>query len=306
MSVKLATTDMIPSLTALWLDAFPGDSAEDAHRFFDHIFVHEPQDSSQDEQCFVWWQDEQPVSMMFLLPAQGNFAGEPPLSLRYVYAAATLTSYRGQGIFHRLLNEVHQRLDKRGIDACFLRPAEPSLFDYYARFGYETFFYVKEDALTVNAHPAARHQAAVSSNVDAVALTETRNSLLASCPAWVEWPSKWIAYAAEQAVMLGGRVMADCQSFVICEPMEHTVRAREWLGSLHEERRLLQEIAGFYPSAATIERRQPAGVHDEATSFGMLCPLSEKAKRIISEHRLRWESPSSSAAQLPYMGLAFD
>ena len=105
MPFEYAGFEMAYDLMRIWSDAFPQDNADDIRK-----------------------EDGHPVSMAFTLPAVLELKSGS-LNLCYIYAAATLTEYRGQGLFARLLGNVQEQLANNGVDACFLRPASPRLFD---------------------------------------------------------------------------------------------------------------------------------------------------------------------------------
>lgn len=84
--------------------------------------------------CKFFEENGRPVSMFFALPCvlkKGDFERKAI----YIYAAATDKNYRGKGYMGRLIEE-----SKKNEELIFLRPAEDSLIDYYARFD----FYVTE------------------------------------------------------------------------------------------------------------------------------------------------------------------
>ncbi|MDR0894398.1 MAG: GNAT family N-acetyltransferase [Prevotellaceae bacterium] len=60
----------------------------------------------------------------------------------YISGACTHPDYRNQGIMRRLLQRALQQTWIRGAPLSTLIPAEPWLFDYYARMGYAPIFYV--------------------------------------------------------------------------------------------------------------------------------------------------------------------
>ena len=61
----------------------------------------------------------------------------------YLFAAATFERSRGQGYMARLLHKAEKYCRDVGGQYIALVPASPALFDYYARFGYQTAFYAK-------------------------------------------------------------------------------------------------------------------------------------------------------------------
>lgn len=62
----------------------------------------------------------------------------------YVYAHTTLKEHRGKGFGRMLLNYADFCLQNRGADGVVLVPAEESLFDYFARSGYQKGFVLSE------------------------------------------------------------------------------------------------------------------------------------------------------------------
>lgn len=69
----------------------------------------------------------------------------------YVYAVATDRAYRGRGIGKKLLTQAHEVLRVQGYDGVILVPAEPWLFAFYEKLGYERFCNLQE--ITVQAAP---------------------------------------------------------------------------------------------------------------------------------------------------------
>lgn len=59
----------------------------------------------------------------------------------YVYAVATAPDQRGKGLCRTLMGELEDALAARGLAFAALCPATSSLFDFYAKLGYETAFY---------------------------------------------------------------------------------------------------------------------------------------------------------------------
>lgn len=62
--------------------------------------------------------------------------------IAYLYAIATDSKHRGKGYCKALMRETHEHLAASGYAGAILVPAEPSLFDFYAKLGYRTCSYV--------------------------------------------------------------------------------------------------------------------------------------------------------------------
>ena len=69
----------------------------------------------------------------------------------YIYGIAAFESCRGLGIGSGLIRSALDELKKRGYTSVFLVPAEPSLFDYYERFGFRAVSTIREFTLSASA-----------------------------------------------------------------------------------------------------------------------------------------------------------
>lgn len=279
--------DRIAEILPLWLDAFPGDTAEDVGKFLEKVF---PQ-----SRCLAVRENGKPVSMVFLLPARLEWGGDRPgtMPLQYIYAAGTLSSRRGRGIFGRLLNEALEAARSEGIPASFLRPAEPSLFAYYERFGYRPFFYAR--TLRLSRGEFLRGSGRARGTPPEGGAGAVRGRLLEELPVRVRWPEFIVGYAEEYVREAGGETLAVDGGWALCEPRGDLLWIREWLCRSAAEP-ALRAAAGRRFSAGTILLRRPASPEDGGEPFGMICPLNGEA-----EKRLAGLKPG-----FPYMGLALD
>lgn len=64
--------------------------------------------------------------------------------LAYLYAVATDTAYRGQGLCRALMEDTHKHLQSAGYDGAILVPVSPELFRLYEKLGYRTCCHVTE------------------------------------------------------------------------------------------------------------------------------------------------------------------
>ena len=72
----------------------------------------------------------------------------------YVFAVGTHPNWRGQGLAGALLRQAEQEAADQGAQTLFLVPQRPSLFQYYARFGYRTAFSLAVEQVEAKAGPA--------------------------------------------------------------------------------------------------------------------------------------------------------
>ena len=121
----------IPQLKSLWVEVFNG---VDADRSADNFLLrHRP------HSCFVKKEGEQIVSMVFLNPCSWDgVAGY------YLYACATLPQFRGKGYMKNLLNAAFEKAQNENAFGLILVPAQPDLFDFYGKCGFQPFSKIAE------------------------------------------------------------------------------------------------------------------------------------------------------------------
>ena len=114
----------LPALRSLWADAFGDDEAY--IRTFHNLFL-------RPGSCIVAQAGDRVVSAMYILEGPLLFPpADTAMSTAYTYALATDPAWRGRGIgtavYHACVASALERQDA----ACVL-PAEPSLYDFYAK-----------------------------------------------------------------------------------------------------------------------------------------------------------------------------
>ena len=123
--IEFATINDKKELSSLWQMTFLEDS-QVIENFFQTVFstVVTP----------VIRIDGEIASSLFLLPCKiGKFKG------KCVYCAMTKYDFRGKGYMKQLLDFSYDYCKEDNLDFLFLVPAEESLFDYYAKCGFEKF-----------------------------------------------------------------------------------------------------------------------------------------------------------------------
>ena len=123
MTIEAPNPSLIPSMRTLWQEAF-GDDETFLDTFFETAY------SPARARCIV--EGGEVVSALYWFDVSLDSK-----KLAYLYAIATRKSHRGQGLCRRLMDDVHARLKRNGYAGALLVPSEPSLFDFYAKMGYE-------------------------------------------------------------------------------------------------------------------------------------------------------------------------
>ena len=113
-------TDDKEQIISLWRSVFSEDSREDVLFFLDEC---------KNAECLGYFEENQLVSMLFLVDCCYS-----DLKGKYVYAVCTNQEFRNKGYSSCLINEAK----KHKNDFLWLIPAHDSLFDFYAKFGFET------------------------------------------------------------------------------------------------------------------------------------------------------------------------
>jgi GNAT superfamily N-acetyltransferase len=137
LSLSYATHSDIPALQQLMQLVF-----DDEQPFLESLFGLKFNDN-----VLIYKDEDRIIAMAFLLPAYIRIEGklEP---VTYIYACATHPDYRNNGLMHNVLNEAWQAACARQEVGVFLRPASDTLYDYYEKEGFRTFFY--KNTQTVN------------------------------------------------------------------------------------------------------------------------------------------------------------
>lgn len=94
-----------------------------------------------------WIENGKLVAALQTIPYPMTYLGET-VNTAYVSGACTHPDYRGRGIMKKLLLQAFTSMLQQGITFSTLIPAEPWLFDYYAKMGYRTLFRQSQEKYT--------------------------------------------------------------------------------------------------------------------------------------------------------------
>lgn len=122
----MSTGLYLEELKSLWQETF-GDTREYIDDFFEAHY--------QPQNTLVHMEEGVPAAALYMIPYQRKTLTGTQ-NLYYLYALATKKTFRRQGIMGSLLQHAELTAKERGIDALFLIPANPELFDYYVKAGY--------------------------------------------------------------------------------------------------------------------------------------------------------------------------
>ena len=126
--------DAVEQLKAIWRVCFDAEE-EYLHLYFSTRY--------RPDQTLVLEENGQILGMLTLLPCtlRALCQGEWRLyRASYLFAVGTLPQAQGRQIATQLLQFADKYLQEQGIEAAILYPAEPSLYRFYEKRGYEVWF----------------------------------------------------------------------------------------------------------------------------------------------------------------------
>ncbi len=209
--IRLSQIDDRKGITALWSEAF-GDSAEAIEFFLDRRYL--PENTLVAEENGVI------ASMLFLLDGKVKI-GKDYLDAYYLYAAATLKEFRGRGIMAQMLNQAALLANSRGVDLICLKPAEESLFTFYAHHGYKTVFKTKK--ATVKILETDSISADFQGNIDAF---DAREKMFIDVNGFV-WDKNAVDFAFEQHKYYGGKVLTGRNGYCLYSTVDGVCYVKE-------------------------------------------------------------------------------
>ncbi len=212
--IRFATNNDISGIISLWQEAF-GDSAEEIKFFLDNKF--------KPENTLIYEESGEIASMLFLLEGEMCISGKD-YPAYYLYAACTVQKYRGRGIMSALLKTAEKTASERNIRYICLLPAEDSLYDYYARFGYQAVFSKK--ILTISADEIAEN---IEFDFDITSVAdpeELRESAFKDVDRF-KWNNNDINFAFEHTEMYGGHRFVARNGYLLYSANEQKAHVKE-------------------------------------------------------------------------------
>lgn len=265
-----AQAEQQPQLRRLWSDTFR-DSPAFLDLFFSSCF--------SPERTVVCTIDGQ-VRGAFYILACTLASPLGPLKAAYNYALAVDAPFRSRGLGGRLLRYLEETQRAQGVQVAILRPAEPSLFDYYARFGYTTRYRMSRRALLGEALPAPG-----SVSARPLPLEEwpaLRNGLLDQLtPLSLRWGEDMLAYIWRHEHFFDGECWAFSGGLTGC-----AVTRREGDGSVSVRELLLNRPDDWQAAVAALHERY------HASRYTLLAPPGCCGGSPVDYSFARWYDPA--------------
>ena len=122
----MSSDPRLPAMARLWQDTF-GDSDAFVRLFFTRVY--------RPENALTQWLDGHLAAMLHIVPYVLR-VGRRTLPAAYICGVCTRPEARGQGLMTGLIRRALRTMRRRRFALTTLIPAEPWLFDVYARLGY--------------------------------------------------------------------------------------------------------------------------------------------------------------------------
>lgn len=269
--ITIANESMLPRLRRIWQTCFE-DDAKGTDFVFSKLLnpaqmLVDTDDNGRPTAMINW------KLLRFTTP-RGAMAGA------YVYGVATLPEYRGQGISGRLMSALHPILEKEGAGLSCLVPASASLFDFYEKQGFETYFSYKRLSVAWNAIKPSRAEG-VLSKTDPSRLEELRGTVFSGSALFGAWDGAYLRFTGEECAFYGGEVLrfstGGREGYAFCYPREDGLLVKEAVVDRDDVSTLLAALHSRY-RAKSYQLRFPADFpvvgleagHSEILPFGMV------------------------------------
>ncbi len=281
-------TDYTP-YKELYLKCFTEDTEEDAELLFKTVL------SKAERVCE--YHEGNPIAMLFLMDSNLR-ACDVTYPFFYLYAACTHPDHRGKGIMGELLQKAKEIALNKGKLGIFLKPANPPLFNFYAKSDFMPFFKitkVKTTAATFlhKVHPDTCQIFEMSMDEWQLKRKEFLNSL---CDIYADFSNDLFS-----AATAGCRVLIGNHSALVYELRDDTLLIKEALCHSGYEKEMLNMSALLLneTKATNIELRFPTVYNTDAF---------KELNTETSYFSVLWDNgvlPKDSF-KAPYHGFAFD
>lgn len=273
--------DKLTELKELYLLSFTEDTKEDADFLFEKVF--------SKAKLLYEELDGKTVSMLYLMDCTLK-TKEKELPFYYLYAACTHPSYRGKGLMGELLKKARAFAKEKGKCGIILKPAKPSLFEFYENYGFSSFFKVAKAEISYS--KLADIPTAKLYDVSLCEYDKIRKNLLPQLSdVFVSFPTELFCAAASECAVATDKN----GSFVVFEKRGDTLLCKECLFDGKSTEKFLSIVKTLFEKTGTkkAELRFP-----QSTILDSLGVIKNEYFSVISEIPIN--------AQNPYHGFAFD
>lgn len=293
ISTELAEPGMEQELAELWMRCFD-EQREPVNYFFQNRY--------KPENCAAALYGGKIVAALHMLPAKLVQNGES-VQVHYLYAAATLPKFRGQGVMSDLVEFACEKARQRADAYSVLLPATSKLYGFYEQLGYTRYFKTFMSELPQQEIQAAGNPAAEVEvkSFTARELCDIRNSFLERQEGAVLWDEQAVSYAVRMNALYGGKLVCvqkeSCKAYALCRRISPLVC--EVLEIMADDAMLPhlfhQIVRSISAQQYKLRLCRPYGLLGSYQNFGMLRPLARENT-----------SEQLCGDFIPYMGLTLD
>lgn len=260
--VTKATKEMLPRMNELWTKYF-GDSVEYSSFFFKQHLKGETVYENQ----FVYLEDGQVASMLTVL--QGELSRRTKKDrFWYIYAVVTDEKYRRRGYAGKVLKHVLDLAKKQNVFVGLV-PANDALYNYYSKFGFETFFYKKVEELTLFPEETKSCNLQIA---DPSLYKKLRDEAYCN-DNYIVWDEHAVKYALQENENSGGKAYTcgDTGCFILVCPVGETLMVRE-TNLPQQELQIVCSVLGkqFHCAKASITASASSEIRGISVKHGMI------------------------------------
>lgn len=219
IKISIADSNCKQKLYELWKLAF------EENDLFTSLFF---ENAYQSENCIVAEENNILVSALHMLPSQIVIGSNRTEKAQYIYGAATLKEFRGQGIMKMLLEYADEYGRKHGEKYSILMPANDNLFEFYKKCGYTKFYKIKEIILKrdeLNKFCATKYSIRYNFTIDNIDKLRF-NNIIDNCGS-VLWNKNHLKYAVKLVQAENGFVICTEDSYVFVTQEKSTAIIKE-------------------------------------------------------------------------------
>ncbi len=289
--IDFAKPEMQPALSLLWQECFH-DPAQYPDSFLSRILL--------SRNCLTDVENGKLAAAVYFLPAQ-IFTEEKTLQAHYVFAAATMPSFRSRGLMKSLLARMAEEGKKRGDCFSAVLPSDEGLYRFYEAAGYRSFFRVRLVDAARERLQAAADGSLPCAVPELSCLNACRRQFLSSNSGSLLWDDRMLGVSLAVSRTYGDRLVCAGEgtafSYALCRTEGPVCTVLEMAAESKAFPALLAEILEKAP-AEQYRFRLPVGNgpfpgEGKIVPFGMLKPLGGR-------------NLADAGACCPYLGLGMD
>ncbi len=263
--IRYATEKDRGFLISLWQEAF-GDEEEYIRCFLDSFF-----NSGNTPVVEI---NGEVAAMLFLLEGSMSIDGRN-YPAYYLFAACTAKKYRGRGVMGKSLEFSAKEAQKSGRAYICLKPAEKSMFDFYAKYGYIGIF--GRRSVTVERQSGKSSEEAC----EAADLFHLRETALHNCNHFV-----WSRELLDKALLLsefgGARLFVNSKGYSLYTLNDEECAVMEFAFTDEYINNFANYIFSTTPCKRVRFSLAPTGdVDADCVCDAMALPLNEEAKKAV-------------------------